>query len=117
MIEGRALRATDADRRKMRRFIASQLVDGEGCFVLASGHDGAINVHLAVEGNDLTIESDEPEAVSLSDVYEHYRWRMAAVMLPSTFRLGVPGRPCRDTMKRRSGTCFTRAGHVVESAA
>ena len=76
MIEGRALRATDADRRKMRRFIASQLVDGEGCFVLASGHDGAINVHLAVDGNDLTIESDEPEAVSLSDVYEHYRWAM-----------------------------------------
>jgi excisionase family DNA binding protein len=62
------------DRRKMIEFIARQLPDGEATLVLASGPHGRLTATVAVRGDDLDIESNCPEWVTLREVYAHLRW-------------------------------------------
>ncbi len=64
-----------SDRRKMIDYISSQLPEGEGEFVLASGGDGDIIAKIMICGDNLEIESNCPEWVDLREVYEHIHWR------------------------------------------
>lgn len=62
------------DRRKMIEFIARQLPEGEATLVLAAGPNGRLTATVAVRGDDLDIESDCPEWVTLREIYAHLRW-------------------------------------------
>jgi hypothetical protein len=68
-----------ADRRRMKAYICSRILNEEDADVLlADGDDGELRVFLYLiwdetDGWDLTWETDCPEAVDLRDIYEHFR--------------------------------------------
>jgi excisionase family DNA binding protein len=68
-----------SDRRRMIEFIGSQLPDGEATLLMASGGGDEITASVRLCGDDLEIESNLPEWVSVREVYEHLRW----IVMPS----------------------------------
>jgi hypothetical protein len=65
------------DRQKMVQFISSQLPDGEGRLILADGSRPGDDIiaDVTVFGDDLEIQSNCPEWVSVREIYEHLHWR------------------------------------------
>jgi excisionase family DNA binding protein len=70
-----------ADRRRMKAYICSRILNEEDADVLlADGDDGELRVFLypiwdEQDGWDLFWETDCPEAVDLRDIYQHFRGR------------------------------------------
>lgn len=67
-----------ADNRRMERFICDRIRTDRTRIVLADGGDGPAWVDLILllgdDGDfDLVIQTNEPDAFSLRDVYEHFR--------------------------------------------
>lgn len=72
------LNRIDSDNRKMKRFIADRISPDGTRIVLADGGDGPAWVDLTPlwdeEGEcDLVMDTNEPDAIGLRDVYEHFR--------------------------------------------
>jgi hypothetical protein len=73
------LNQVQADIRRMNRFICERIrPDDRTRIVLADGGDGPAWVDLTPikdedDGSDLIIETNEPDAFGLRDVYEHFR--------------------------------------------
>jgi hypothetical protein len=70
-----------ADRRRMKAYICSHILNEEDADVLlADGDDGELRVFLhpvwdEEDGWDLFWESNIPERVDLRNIYEHFRWQ------------------------------------------
>lgn len=92
------------DRQKMIEFIARHMPDGEATLVLATGPHGRLTATVAVRGDDLEIESDCPEWVTLREVYAHLRWH------------SMPGWEQRDQLRveRRGVPAPTRLELIAE---
>jgi excisionase family DNA binding protein len=58
----------------MIEFIGSQLPDGEATLIMATGGGYEITASVRLCGDDLEIESNLSEWVSVREVYEHLRW-------------------------------------------
>ncbi len=63
------------DNQKMIDFISSQLPGGEATLILATGIGGSVIAYVTVQDDELEIESNCPEWVSVREVYEHLRWK------------------------------------------
>lgn len=63
-----------SDRQRMIEFIGSQLPDEEATLLMASGGGDGVTASVRLCGDDLEIESNLPEWVSVREVYEHLRW-------------------------------------------
>ncbi len=58
----------------MIAFISSQLPDGEGTVALGGDSTGRTTAHVRVLGDDIEIVSNDPEWVTLREVYGQLRW-------------------------------------------
>ena len=68
-----------ADRDTMKRFIWRKTYPAGDAFILANGGDGPIGVFVTPVGDDprtgidIDIATNQPDAVTLKDVYDYYR--------------------------------------------
>lgn len=85
-----------ADRHRMKAFIAARLPE-EGCrVVLAEGEGGEVWAELNPiwdheDGWDLHWETNEPDAIGLREIYDHFRWQDMTVQ---EWRRELAVRPC-----------------------
>lgn len=65
------------DRRKMIAYISSQLPDGEGRLFLAQGASAGEDIitDVTVYGDDLDIQTNCPDCITVHEIYDHLRWR------------------------------------------
>lgn len=89
-----------SDRQRMIEFIGSQLLDGEARLLLASGDGDEITASVRLCGDDLEIESNLPEWVSVREVYEHLRWHTMPIWEQEQW-LGIRAGLRRETPQSR----------------
>jgi hypothetical protein len=110
-----------ADRRLMKAYICSRIINEEDAEVLlAVGADGELRVFLypvwdEEDGWDLFWETDCPEAVDLRDIYEHFRrrektWRGSGLDLAGWVRRTANKRATRPPSRLPGETVFTADG-------